>query len=48
MVLLERFIPNDQIHVAELKRQRQICGWGYEDATIDKWRADINTGEKVC
>lgn len=45
------FVPfdyNDAGHLAEFKYQRILCGWDYEDETIDIWLRDCRKGDKVC
>lgn len=44
------FVPfeHDNVdHLAELKYQRVVCGWDFEDDTIDIWLRDCQKGEKV-
>lgn len=38
------FEPNNEIHIAELRRQRILCGWGTGD--VDGWLLESRAGDK--
>ncbi|GAA5974900.1 hypothetical protein JCM21900_002944 [Sporobolomyces salmonicolor] len=44
VVDLVRFEPDNDAHVAELKHQRILCGWGVESVEI--WREQVRRGVK--
>lgn len=37
--------PDDLKEIAELRRQRLLCGWGFD--SIDKWLDMIRKGDRV-
>lgn len=37
--------PDNEIQVAELRRQRMLCGWGLD--SVDKWLEMIRKGDRV-
>ncbi|GAA6006655.1 hypothetical protein JCM10207_005007 [Rhodosporidiobolus poonsookiae] len=44
LVRFARFQPDDDREVAELRRQRVLCGWGEE--SVDSWREQVRRGVK--
>ncbi|KAI5478555.1 hypothetical protein MNV49_004814 [Pseudohyphozyma bogoriensis] len=44
-VNLVRFLPDNEDHIAELTRQRVLCGW--DDDKVDGWRKNVKEGEKI-
>ncbi|GAA6015061.1 hypothetical protein JCM8202_004868 [Rhodotorula sphaerocarpa] len=43
-VRFERFQPGEPVQVAELRRQRVLCGWGLEN--VDLWCRQVEEGVK--
>lgn len=37
--------PDNEVQVAELKRQRILCGWGLD--SVEKWLEMIRKGDRV-
>lgn len=37
--------PDNAVEVAELRRQRMLCGWGLE--SVEKWLEMIRKGDRV-